>query len=355
MRFRGTWSSLVLGVVLACGNVKQDPDRDGTPPPGDGTGNEMPGPAPTITALAPDWGSSAGGTPVKITGSGFSAAGVTVTFGNNVAPNPTVVDDATLMVVAPPNTIAPLVVHVTTANGTADSAIKFRYLAPLYAADGAGGTIGRLYTVDPANAQTTPVGNIGFAVTGLAISPDGRLFAATNSAGGTAVQSLITIDPYTGTGTLVGQLKDAAGAVQGCADITFEATGALRGWHSKQLATIDITTGRVALATATLGGLAGTAGNGLANVNGQLLVAPNKGNGGLFKVNSATGAAVNPVTMNGPAQSVGAMTTVGPTLFASVTATGALTTQLATINAQTGVVTLKGALPAKIDAIAGIP
>jgi len=351
MRMRGFWSWLVVLGLVACGKVEPKSDS-ANPPPGDG---DPPGPAPTVTSFAPDWGSSAGGTQVTIKGSGFSAAGLTVTFGGVAAPNPNVIDDATITIAAPPNQIAPLKMHVTTANGTADSATDFRYLAPLYAADGAGGTLGRLYTVDPATAQSTPVGTIGFPLTGLAISPDGRLFGASNTAGGTMVQSLITIDPYTGAGTLVGQLKDAAGAVIGCSDITFEATGILRGWHTKQLATIDTTNGRVTLAPATLGGLSGTSGNGLADLNGQLFVMPNKGNGGLFKVNSANGAATLGVNTNGAVQAIGAMTTVGPTLFASLTAAGTLTTQLATVNPQTGAVTPKGTLPAKIDALAGIP
>lgn len=350
---RGSW--LVLVACAACGKVNNNPgDAPPPPPPDDGSGSDAPGAAPTITALTPDWGSSAGVTNVTINGTGFSAAGLTVKFGA-VDATPTVVNDTTLTLTAPPNLVKPLKVTVTTANGTATSANDFRYLAPLYAADGAAGVALDLYTVDPANAATTPVGLINFAVTGMAISPDGVLFGATGGAAAAGGKpSLIVIDPYTGAGLLIGQLKDAAGAIAGCSDLVFDGT-VLRGWHGKQLATINTTTAIVTLAPPTLANVTG-GGNSIAEVGGQLFVSPAKANGILFKVNRQTGVATAGPTLNGPAQSMGAMTRVGPALFGSLNFIGTtVTAKLFSINATTGAMQLRGQLPKNIDAIAGIP
>jgi len=355
---RGTW--LVLLACVACGKVNNNPADGPPPPPGDGTGSDgsgsdAPGAAPTITALTPDWGSSAGGTMVTVNGTGFSAAGLAVKFGA-VDAVATVVNDTTLTLTAPSNLIRPVKVTVTTVNGTGTSAIDFRYLAPLYAADGAAGTLGNLYVVDPASAASTIVGPINFAVTGMAISPDGVLFGATSAGGTAGAPSLITIDPYTGAGLLIGPLKTSAGAGAGCSDIVFDGA-VLRGWHAKQLATINTTTAIATLAPPTLATVTGVAGNSIGELGGQFVVSPSKANGTLFKLNIQTGVATAGPTLSGPAQSMGAMTRVGPTLFGSVNGVtgGNPPAQLYTVNPNTGAMVLRGNLPLRIDAIAGIP
>jgi IPT/TIG domain-containing protein len=348
---RGSW--LVLVACVACGKVNNNPG-DGPPPPPDDTPGSDAAAAPTITALTPDWGSSAGVTVVTINGTGFSAAGLTLKFGA-VDATPTVVNDTTLTVTAPPNLVKPLKVTVTTANGSGTSAMDFRYLAPLYAADGAAGVAKNLYIIDPATGADTPIGLIGFAVTGMAISPDGVLFGATGGAAAAGGKpSLIVIDPYSGAGLLIGQLKDTAGALAGCSDLVFDGN-VLRGWHGKQLATINTTTAIATLAAPTLANVSG-GGNSLGEVGGQLFVSPAKANGILFKVNKMTGVATAGPTLNGPAQSMGAMTRVGPTLLGSCNFIGTTATaKLFSINTATGAMQLRGQLPQNIDAIAGIP
>jgi hypothetical protein len=127
-------------------------------------------------------------------GFGFTARNLTVKFGASIAIEVTVVSDTELSVVTPIGPSMPVNLSATTDGGTASATNKFRYLAPLYAADGQGGVAGNLYIVDPITAASVSVGPLGVGVTGLALSPDGVLYGATSDRNGRA---LVTIDPYT--------------------------------------------------------------------------------------------------------------------------------------------------------------
>ncbi len=92
----------------------------------------------------------------------------------------------------------------------------------IYAAEGGdqSGGVWNFYSIDPATGTATLIGPIGFGVTGMAFAPDGTLYGTT-SEGGLSLGSLITIDTATGAGTLVGQMDDAAGVNNKLRDITF--------------------------------------------------------------------------------------------------------------------------------------
>jgi hypothetical protein len=85
------------------------------------------GPPPTVTGIAPNNGSTAGGTAVTITGSGFTGATL-VRFGSTSAAY-SVVNDSTITVTTPAHAAALVNVFVTTQNGTnvASSASRFNY------------------------------------------------------------------------------------------------------------------------------------------------------------------------------------------------------------------------------------
>ncbi len=89
---------------------------------------------PTITGLAPASGTSAGGTTVAITGSGFVGLSGTaaVTFGGTAAKSYTVTSDTTMTAVSPAHAAGPVRVQVTALGGTtADTpADDFTYVAP---------------------------------------------------------------------------------------------------------------------------------------------------------------------------------------------------------------------------------
>jgi hypothetical protein len=165
---------------------------------------------PAITAFSPDWGSTSGGTLVRLLGFGFTGPRLVVRFGSSVASQVTVVSDTELTMMTPVGPHAPVDVVVTTDGGTAVGPKKFRYLAPLYAADGRGTTPGNLYIVDPTTAASVTVGSLGVAVTGLALSPGGVMYGASATKNGQ--NALIMIDPYTARVSTIGRLVNQANA-----------------------------------------------------------------------------------------------------------------------------------------------
>ncbi|MEQ1892209.1 MAG: IPT/TIG domain-containing protein, partial [Planctomycetota bacterium] len=130
--------------------------------------------APTITGVTPDAGSTSGGTPVQLSGTGFlaHAAGTNlVRFGAAQASAVVVLDDGTLTCVAPPGTRGALVeVSLENANGAALLAGAFLYRnAPellALAPSGVSPLGGALLTLSGTNfnAPTPPTVRIGGAL-----------------------------------------------------------------------------------------------------------------------------------------------------------------------------------------------
>ena len=88
------------------------------------------GPVPTVSSVAPNSGSTAGGTAVTITGTNF-AAGATVTFGGAAATNVVVVNSTTITATTPAGSAGAVTVTVTNRGGQSGSlASGFTYLAP---------------------------------------------------------------------------------------------------------------------------------------------------------------------------------------------------------------------------------
>lgn len=230
----------------------------------------------------------------------------------------------------------------------------------LYGSTGGGGNpAAQLGTINQATGAFTPIGAIGFAVTGLAVHPTtGVLYGSTGGSSPVSPNSIITINTTTGAGTLVG----AAGG--GCtpADITFRSDGVLFGWCEgpDSLATFNLGTGAATIVGAS--GL-GTFGSGIAFDNGGTLYYAGSGGSGMFRtINPATGAPTNVAALTGapqPGGSVNAMANNPTTnvLFAVNAASAGLgsATNLVTINKATAVVTNIGASVANLDGIAFAP
>ena len=87
-------------------------------------------PPPTVTGVAPNKGSTAGGTSVVITGTGFTGA-TSANFGARSA-SFTVNSDTQIMATSPPGSAGPVDVTVTTSSGTSatSAADRFTYFAP---------------------------------------------------------------------------------------------------------------------------------------------------------------------------------------------------------------------------------
>jgi hypothetical protein len=86
---------------------------------------------PAITAFSPDWGSTSGGTFVRMLGFGFTGPHLAVKFGSSSATQLRIVSDTELTLMTPVGPHSPVNVTVTTDGGTASRTVKYRYLAPL--------------------------------------------------------------------------------------------------------------------------------------------------------------------------------------------------------------------------------
>jgi formylglycine-generating enzyme required for sulfatase activity len=81
---------------------------------------------PTITAVTPSYGPTAGGTTITITGTELAGASA-VTVRGNAATSVTVVSDTTVTAVTPPGSLGAANVQVTTPGGTANISSAFTY------------------------------------------------------------------------------------------------------------------------------------------------------------------------------------------------------------------------------------
>jgi hypothetical protein len=84
------------------------------------------GSSPTVLSVAPNNGSTAGGTAVTITGTNF-AAGATVTFGGTAATNVTVVNSTTITATTPAHAAGAVTVTVTVSGQSGSLANGFTY------------------------------------------------------------------------------------------------------------------------------------------------------------------------------------------------------------------------------------
>ena len=243
-------------------------------------------------------------------------------------------------------------------------------VAVMYAADGKTGLAGNLYIVDVTDASTTIVGPIGFALTGMAVSPSGTIYgteAVASIQGGTGPAQLIMVDPQTGAGTVVGPLDDAmANNFPAIAGLTFVGS-VLIGWTDgggpvgDQPVQIDITTGLVT----PIGGGINSYGSGMAtDRSGTVYVAPDGndvtagGTAQLSTVDTATGAVTaGPVMTGGDPNldAVNAMAFHNGVLYAinnDENSNPATATEFVAIDTATGVITRIGLLPTGVDALA---
>ncbi len=324
---------------------------------------EPPPPAPTITAVDPVSGPLAGGTAVTITGTGYlnNNPGVTsVMFGASAGINCLIANDTTVQCTSPEATEAGAVaVSVTNVNGSDElpAAYTYEVVPMLWAADGKTGLDGDFYAIDPSDASATVIGPVGYSITGLCLSPTGALFGteATQS-GNQGNGRLISINPDTGAGTVVGELFDGTVYHSSTADCTFVGTRLL-GWSEfgDDPIEIDPNTGAVTVIPNT--GVS-SSGSGIAmHEDGTLYFVPGRVNGSLYILNPDTGVGFEgPALSGGTYDNINSMAFIGDTLYAIDTQDmGSTSSQqvLVTIDVNTGVMTPIGPLPTPIDSLVG--
>ena len=129
---------------------------------------------PTVTSISPTAGSTAGGTPVTITGTNFTGA-TAVTFGGTAATPFTVVNATTITTTTPAHTAGAVNVVVTTPGGSGTLTGGFTYHTP---------------TVTSVSANQGPTGG------GTTVTITGTYFTGATSAtfGGTAGTSFSVTD-----------------------------------------------------------------------------------------------------------------------------------------------------------------
>jgi hypothetical protein len=129
-------------------------------------------PPPTVTLVSPSAGSTAGGTAVTLTGTGF-LAGATVTFGGTSATSVSVVNSTTITAATPAHAAGAVTVGVMQASGTAQVTSGFTYVVPPTASG-----------ISPGWGPTT--GGTGVTIAGTAF-----VNGTTVTIGGTAATSVV--------------------------------------------------------------------------------------------------------------------------------------------------------------------
>ena len=171
-------------------------------------------PAPTVTSISPTSGTTAGGTAVSITGTGF-LAGATVKLGGTSATGVTVVNSTTITATTPAHAAG--AVNVVVTNSDAQS-----------------GTLTNGYTYTSSNPAPTvssisPTSGTTAGGTAVSITGTGFLAGATVSLGGTAATGVTVVNSTTITATTPAH---AAGAVNVVVTNTDAQSGTLSNGYT---------------------------------------------------------------------------------------------------------------------------
>jgi uncharacterized protein YjiK/methionine-rich copper-binding protein CopC len=150
------------------------------------------GTAPTVTSVSPTSGTTAGGTAVIITGTGF-AAGATVTFGGTAATGVTVVSATQITATTPAGAAGAVNVVVTNSGGLSGTL-----------------TNGYTYVAPPAVTSVSPTSGTTAGGTSVTIAGTGFAAGATVTFGGTAATGVTVVSATQITATTP---AGAAGAV----------------------------------------------------------------------------------------------------------------------------------------------
>jgi hypothetical protein len=287
-------------------------------------------PLPLVLAISPAGGTAGGGTPVMLTGRGFSdleAGAVSLVIGGGSATNVVVQSDTMLTAVTgatPPGTPAftPLDVELADANGSASLANAYsttkQGLLMLSRNDQS------LSFFDPTTKDIKRIGTFPTRLHSCALGADGVLYG-TGRDPTTGVHSLFTFDGLNASTTLVGPTNDGSnGAQYGISSLAFVGStlfgfvdGPCCSSTIKRLVTIDPATGSATLVgpspvTAARGQVIGTR-------DGATVFYAETSSGTLDTLSTTTSARVTGPTMSGSTSGTGikvhGLITVGDTLF----------------------------------------
>ena len=240
-------------------------------------------------------GLTSGGTAITVRGDNFLAPGAglpVVSVGTSVV-SATIVNDDTLEAVTPsgPEGLADVV--VTNDNGRGVLPGAFDYRRPLLFAARHIANLSYLYRMDPANPGTGFTNRLGdywvdHLVDALAMSPDGRLIAATRLYGLNNQQFLYDVDPDTGefdasqSVALRGVLDGSDVGFVLALDLDYASNGDLMGYFrhwsdttDRWIGRVEPQTGRVTLIESFFyGDDIRNSGRGFAELNGTPFLSP---------------------------------------------------------------------------------
>ncbi len=321
---------------------------------------------PLVLNIEPALGRSVGGTPIKITGSGFiadEAGAPTVEIAGAAATNVQVIDDATIMAVtapAAPNSpgFIPVVVQVKNTNGNPTIDNLFRLSKPgLLATEKSNDERSRIFFVDPETKAITVLSTAQRRLIGCATSPAGEVFSSTGR-GSNQTRQLIKINPTDGSVVSIGTLKTPDSQTHRITAMTFvgstligTSTGCCTGFN--RLVTINPTSAVLTAmgATPTL-----VRHNGIAPKDASSVFFASTTSGALNAAviaNSALGGGP-PFTGSPLPNQVRGMALFGSTLFlAERTFEGVA--NIYTVNTTTGRLTPFATTPAEINGLCPTP
>jgi len=226
----------------------------------------------------------------------------------------------------------------------------------LYGARG-GGNLTDLYILNPSNGSVlVDLGPSGFSITGLAFDPTTGILYGSTARAGMPSGSLITLNPITGTGTLVGSFAVPNHTM---ADITFTKDGTLYGWAEPSRDDLHVINKATGAATDVGNAGIGTFGSGLAaNSHDVLYFAGNGASGRLRTIDKNTGLPTTVVTMSGgpfPTRAISALAFDSHDVLYAINGDDAganSPAHLVIINTTTGVITDLGPTLNSMDALA---
>jgi hypothetical protein len=244
--------------------------------------------APTVTALSPNAGPTAGGTAVTITGTGF-VTGATIKFGTVAATGVTVVSSTDITATAPAGT-GTVNVTVTTAGGTSAASVSnlYAYGAPSVTAlspdagPTAGGTAVTISGTGFVPGTTVKFGTVAAtavtvtsatSITATAPAGTGTVNVTVTTPGGTSAASVSNLYAYGAPS--VTALSPDAGPTAGGTAVTISGTGFVPG------------------TTVAFGGVAATQ---VVVVSSTQITATSPGGTGAVNITVTTSAGSSPVT-----------------------------------------------------------
>ncbi|QXH44848.1 autotransporter domain-containing protein [Pseudomonas xanthosomatis] len=280
-------------------------------------------PAPTLSNVSPNNGSTAGGTSVTLTGTNLTGA-TAVTIGGTAATSVTVVNATTITATTPAHAAGAVNVVVTTPGGTATLTNAYTYVTPTPTLSNvspnngttAGGTSVTLTGTNFSGATGVTFG--GLSATGIVVVNATTITATTPANAAGAVNVVVTTPGGTATltngytyvtpaPTLTGASPNS-GSTGGSTSVTLTGTnligttGVTFGGSAATGVTINSSTSVTVVTPAHAAGavdvVLSTPGGTATLVSGYTYVAPSPPVAGAVSVTVAANSSANPITLN---------------------------------------------------------